>query len=112
MSALAWSYALLHHSHTRIDMLYNRLPARGKAAVDVIGALLGFFPLYAIFAIGAGKWAIMSWEKHEVSVFGIWFPSMAPFRIAVLSGFILLILQGMAEFARDLYLLLRNRRYD
>lgn len=34
------SYALRHDDHVRVDILYGRLSARGKAAVDLVSALL------------------------------------------------------------------------
>ena len=43
--ALAWAYALRHKAHVRIDLFYSRLSPRGKAIIDVIGALIAFFPL-------------------------------------------------------------------
>jgi TRAP-type mannitol/chloroaromatic compound transport system permease small subunit len=34
------TYALRHGEHVRVDVLYARYPARGKAAVDLLSALL------------------------------------------------------------------------
>lgn len=110
--AMGWAYALRHHSHVRVDVFYTRLSPRGKAVIDVLGALLLFFPLMAMFTSVSTAWAWQAWEIMEKSVETYWYPIIAPFRTVVAIGFMLIALQGIARFIRDFHLLLRNRAYD
>jgi TRAP-type mannitol/chloroaromatic compound transport system permease small subunit len=112
MIALAWAYALRKHSHIRIDVIYSHLSPRVRAGIDVFGSLLLFFPLIFLFAVSSIMWAKDSWATGEVSIQTYWYPPLAPFRTVVAVGFLLLALQGTAQFIRDLYLLVRNKVYD
>ena len=112
MVALAWAYAHRHHSHIRVDVFYSRLAPRAKAVVDVVGTLLFFFPLIFTFVGTSIVWAKDSWVTGEVSIDSYWYPPLAPFRTVVAIGFILLAVQGIAQFTRDFYLLIRNKAYD
>ena len=110
--ALAWAYATLHKAHVRIDLFYGRLSPRGKAAVDVIGTLVAFFPLIILFIYMCVVRTGIAIVDHEVAKQGYWYPPLWPYRTAVTIGFILLLLQGFAQFYRDVYLLVRNKVYD
>lgn len=110
--ALAWAYAVLHKKHVRIDVFYGRLPPRGKAVIDVIGTLVAFFPLIILFVYVSAIRAVDSYVTNEVSWQSYWYPPLWPYRTLVTIGFILLLLQGSAQFFRDFYLLVRKKPYD
>jgi len=110
--AMGWAYALRHHSHVRVDVFYTRLSSRGRAVIDVLGTLLLFFPLMVMFTSVATAWAWQAWEIMEKSVETYWYPIIAPFRTMVAIGFMLITLQGIAQFTRDFHILVRNRAYD
>lgn len=106
-----WAYALRHHAHVRIDVFYTRLSPRARAIVDVIGALLLFFPLIIVLIQTSGYYTWNAFVKGETSLLSYWYPIMWPWRALVLLGFILLLLQGAAQFFRDSYLMIRNKPY-
>ena len=110
--ALAFCYTHRHRAHVRVDVLYMRLSPRGRAIIDVIGALLLFFPLIILLTDISIDWAWRAWEINEKSVETYWYPPIAPVRTALAVGLILFLLQGGAQFFRDLYLLIRNKSYD
>lgn len=110
--AIGWAFAHRHHSHVRVDIFYARMSPRGKAIIDVFGALLLFFPLTIVLAIAAVHWAQTAWLINEKMVWSSWYPPTAPIRIVLAIGLALLLLQGGAQFVRDLYILIRNRPYD
>lgn len=110
--ALAWSYVHRHRSHVRVDVFYMRLPPRGRATIDVIGNLLLFFPLIFVLINTSIGWAWRAWLINEKSVETYWYPPVAPVRTLVALGLCLFALQGVAQFTRDLYLLIRNKPYD
>jgi TRAP-type mannitol/chloroaromatic compound transport system permease small subunit len=109
--AAGWAYAMRHHAHVRIDILYIHLPPRTRAAIDVFGYLLLFLPLMAMFVASSIAWAATAWEVGEKSVETYWYPPMAPFRTWVALGFILLLLQGTSQFIRDFYHLVKGKTY-
>ena len=109
--ALGWAYAHRHHSHVRIDVFYTHLSPRAKAAIDVVGTLLLFFPLMLMFISTSIAWTANAWEINEKSVETYWYPPIAPFRTVVTIGLIMLALQGVAQFVRDFYRLVRNKAY-
>jgi len=109
---LGWAYVHLHHGHIRIDTLYLRLSPRRKAIVDVVGCLIFLFPMFIFLIISAVDKMLFSYEYGEILPMSYWQPSILPFRIVVLVGFVLFILQGGVQFIRDLHLLVKNKTYD
>jgi TRAP-type mannitol/chloroaromatic compound transport system permease small subunit len=110
--AMGWAYVHRHNGHIRIDVLYTRLSPRGKAIIDVLGYLLLFAPLIALLFYVSVLLARRAWLLNEVMVESYWYPPAAPLRTAVMVGFFLFTLQGLAQFIRDLYLIIRNKPYD
>jgi len=106
---LAYSYSHRYNAHIRIDIFYQRLSPRKKAIIDVIGALLFFFPIAIVLTHASFINAWDSWAIGEVRQPSAWYPPLAPLRTVIFIGFFLLALQGLANFIRDLYLVIRNK---
>ena len=73
----AYSYCLLHRANVRIDALYNMLPRKVTAILDVIGlVLLHYFmsvmTYYAMIAF------LNSWDKNSVSITTLATPQWIP----------------------------------
>ncbi len=102
--ALGWAYAHLHKSHIRVDIFFSRLSERGQAIADSIFALILFFPLMSVLVYKASFWAIRAWVRGEVMMESYWYPPAGPFRTVLAVGIILLLLQGIAKFIRDIHL--------
>lgn len=107
--AMGLAYTHLHHGHVRIDLLYRRLSPRRKALLDVLCAFFLLFPVTIIFAYAGGNAMWDSWVEDEVLIGSFWFPPAGPVRTVVFLGFCLFVLQGVAQFIRDLYMLIRNK---
>jgi len=112
MMSAGWAYALRHRTHIRVDVIYSRLGLRGKAAIDVFGTLLFFFPLVSVFILASFIHARDAWIQHQVSLMTYWYPPIAPFRTVLAIAFLLLGLQGVANFYHDLRMLIRNKADD
>jgi TRAP-type mannitol/chloroaromatic compound transport system permease small subunit len=110
--ALSLGYILLHHGHVRIDILYGRLSPRRKAVLDVVLTLLFFFPVIGLLTYAGGEWMSFAWRTGERSGQTYWYPLLGPVRTAVFAGLALFLLQGIAQFVRDLHFAIRNRPYD
>lgn len=110
--ALGWAYDYLHKSHIRIDILYTRLSSRRKALTDLICAAIFLFPVMAILIKTSLWWARRAWSIGEVMIESYWYPPAAPFRTAIAVGICLFALQGLAQFIRDLYFVIRRKALD
>jgi len=110
--AFAWSYTHRHRSHIRVDVFYRVMPTRGRAVIDVVGDLLLFFPLIIVLIDTSITWTWRAWVISEKSVETYWYPPVAPVRTLVTLGLCFFALQGVAQFIRDIHLLIRNKPYD
>jgi len=109
---LAWSYTHRHRSHIRVDVIYARLSPRAQAIIDVVGTLFFSLPLIVLMIYASIDNAWASWVEKERLIQTLWYPPAGPLRTVVALGFILLALQIVAQFVRDLYLLITGRAYE
>jgi TRAP-type mannitol/chloroaromatic compound transport system permease small subunit len=105
---LGAAYTLYVKGHIRIDLVYMKLPPRGRALIDVIGYLVIFFPVMLVLVSSGYDMAKDAYRIREVSQFTPWQPVLWPFKSMMCVGFVLLVLQGVAEFLRSLILLVRG----
>ena len=96
---LSGAYAHHTRSHVRVDVVYQALPARAKAALDVLTSVL-FFLYVGILTYTGWEFFWGSWEMREVS-FTDWGPPLYPVKFTVFLGSLLLLLQGFANALRD-----------
>jgi len=109
---LGASYNYLHDAHTRVDLLYSLVSKRKQALINVICAVIFFFPLMIIMLQQAMVWALKAWKIKEVMFNSFWYPPAAPYRTLFAIGLLLLIMQGMARFIRDVYFVVRGEPID
>ena len=97
---LGGGYSMQIDSHVRMDLLYSRWSDRTKAVVDVVTIL--FLILYLGFllygALSSTEYALQYGEKSYSS----WAPRMAPIKIIMCIGIVLMLLQVIATFFKDL----------
>lgn len=102
------AYALLHHAHVSIDIVYNRFSPKRRAILDVITYLIFFFPfVIIIFKVGAEN-AGASWATRETTLTArlpIVLPAMKT--VTPVTAFFLFI-QGFSIFYRRLYFLIKG----
>lgn len=110
--ALGYAYVQRLDAHIRVDILYVRLSPRGRAIIDVLGALVFLFPIMIIVIYASIMAAEFAWVRDERWALSVWFPPLAPLRTVIAAGFCLLLLQGGARFIRDLHILIRNKPYE
>jgi TRAP-type C4-dicarboxylate transport system permease small subunit len=76
-TAWAYSYALLHRSHIRIDALYGVLPLWARSILDAVGlALLLYYMAY--LTNKAVDVLLTSWEHDSVSITTLSVPQWIP----------------------------------
>ena len=104
------SYTLWMKGHVRIDIFYSRFSPRNQALIDVIFALIFFFPLWVGLFCKLIPYVYMSWQLGERSLESYWRPPIYPFKTVIPIGVFLLLLQGIAEFIRSLFMLIKGKR--
>jgi TRAP-type mannitol/chloroaromatic compound transport system permease small subunit len=96
---LCSGYALLHHSHVRIDVISSRLPKRTQIWIDVFGTIFFLMPMALLITY-------LSWpvfvdqfvhgdRSQNAGGLLLW-----PARLLVPVGFFLLVLQGISELIK------------
>ena len=101
-------YGLLHNSHVNIDTLYMFLPRRVQAGFDVFSYIIMFFPFVLIMLYAGSDLAIESVRAGDKTVTG--FPIIVPVVKSLIPlASLLLVLQGVSQFLRSLYLCVRGR---
>ena len=73
----AYSYCLLHRSNVRLDALYNYLPSKVTAILDVVGLLLLFY-FMSIMTYYAMVSFVDSWVNNSVSITTLGTPQWIP----------------------------------
>lgn len=93
---LAAGYTLLNNEHVRIDVLSGRLPPRGRAVIDILGAIFFLLPFAVLIVVLSWQFFWNAFVSGEMSsnAGGLirW-----PVYLIVPVGFTLLGLQAVSE---------------
>lgn len=94
------AFALRFGAHVKMEVIYERLPLKVRAILDLITA-----PLFFAF-LGVLLWT--GWELAWSSVLRLehsnsfWSPPVYPVKLIIPLGAFLFLLQGIVKFIRDL----------
>jgi TRAP-type mannitol/chloroaromatic compound transport system permease small subunit len=97
---LLGAYVLKRGGHVNVEILYGRFQPRTKAIIDLFTWLFFFYFCGLLLWKGGG----MAWESFlvretEPTAFA---PPVYPIKMTVPLGALLILLQGLAKFIRDL----------
>lgn len=97
--ALAGAYGLLHGAHVRVDVIYTKLSARARSAVDVVTSV--FFFAFVLVMISTG-WRFFSdsFNQGERSL-ETWQIQYWPAKALLLLGAVLILLAGISLLVKD-----------
>ena len=97
---LGGGYSMILKGHVRMDLLYGRWSEKKRAKMDTITGL--FLIFYLVFllvgAYSSIEYAVMYGQKNRSA----WAPYMAPIKILMGIGVVLMLLQAIATFFKDL----------
>lgn len=99
---LAGGYALMNHTHVRIDILYATLSLRNQARLDLAAFVMFVFYAGTLIVVGGS----MAWDsllQHETTG-SPWDPPIWPVKFAIMFAGILVLLQGIANLLRKVAL--------
>jgi TRAP-type mannitol/chloroaromatic compound transport system permease small subunit len=105
---LAGAYVLRHHSHIRVDVIYNLLSQRGRAIVESCFYIVITIPFMAIMIYAGIVFAADSWMSLETSPYTVWHPPVYPIKTVIPIAYLLLLLQAIAELIRNLRVAVRG----
>jgi TRAP-type mannitol/chloroaromatic compound transport system permease small subunit len=95
------AWVLKENNHVRTDVFYNNLSKKWKAWFD----LFFFTTIFFVFA-GVMVWKMGANAIYSVSIlettFSMWAPPLYPLKVIFAFAYILLLLQGIAKWLRDL----------
>jgi TRAP-type mannitol/chloroaromatic compound transport system permease small subunit len=107
---LLGAYALQRGSHVNVEILYGRFRPRTRAAIDLFTWVLFFFFCGIILVKG---WE-MAWNSFLVRETDStsFAPPLYPIKMMVPLGSLLILLQGLAKFLRDLLFVISGKEGD
>lgn len=97
---LGGAYSMQLDSHVRMDLIYDRCSEKTKAKIDTFTNLFLLFYLVCLLvgAISSALYAI----EYDQRKFSQWNPSMVPIKIIMVFGIVLMLLQTVSTFFKDL----------
>ncbi|MFU2489273.1 TRAP transporter small permease subunit [Thauera sp. WH-1] len=97
---IAGAYGLLHGAHVRVDVIYTKLSARARGAVDVITSV--FFFAFVLVMISTG-WRFFSdsYNMGERSL-ETWQVQYWPVKATLVLGAVLILLAGISHLIKDI----------
>ena len=97
---LGGGFSMILRGHVRMDLLYGRWSEKKKATWDVFtGLFLIFYLVFLLYgAYSSIEYAVMYGQKNRSA----WAPYMAPIKIIMGTGVLLMLLQAIATFFKDL----------
>lgn len=92
---LGAAWTLRADAHVRVDVLYGRLSAKGRAWIDLAGALLMLVPFCVLMLWASGSYVAASWHVWEQSPDPGGLPRF-PVKMLIPIGFALLLMQSVS----------------
>jgi TRAP-type mannitol/chloroaromatic compound transport system permease small subunit len=103
MFMLGAAYALRVGAHVRTDFLWERWPARTRAAIEIVAYLACFFPGMVLFLVAGLEATWASYVSGERSADTSWFPPLWPLKALVPASAVLLLVQGVSELLKSIH---------
>ena len=106
--AIGLPYVYYHNANVRVDVIYSKLPLRGRLILDVVLTILLFFPMVFLLIKVFGEDLWQAYLCGEVATDSIWYPILWPFKLVITLGLVFLFLQGIATFIGNLQRLFKG----
>lgn len=99
---LGAAYTLKHDGHVRVDIFYQKMSARGKAWVDILGTLFLLLPVCLFIISYSWEYVANSWALHESSREAGGLAGLFILKTSIVLLPTLLILQGISLLLKNL----------
>lgn len=94
------AYALQQGDHVRMDLFYSCWTPRQRAMADL--ATVGLLLVYLGFLLYGGISSTLYAFEYDETSYSAWSPRMAPIKVVMCLGVLLMLLQVLATFFKDL----------
>jgi TRAP-type mannitol/chloroaromatic compound transport system permease small subunit len=101
---LGAAYALHKGAHIRTDFFWDSFTPRTRGWIDSISYIVFFFPSFAILLFISWHEAVYAFSINEMSDQTPWRPILWPFKAVVPIACVLLMIQGVSELLKSLYM--------
>jgi TRAP-type mannitol/chloroaromatic compound transport system permease small subunit len=103
---LSGAYAYKEDQHVRVDVLYAKLSARGKAVCDIITSVFFFIFIGALLWTGIRfAYDAIRFDEHSFTEWGVQY---WPIKLTIPIGAALILLQGIAKLVKDILIVTRR----
>ena len=98
---LGGSYSMITNDHVRMDLFYSKFSEKNKARMDAFTSFFLFFYLVTLFygSISSLNYTIETNQR----LFTAWRPYVWPIKSLMTFGILLMLLQTLSMFFKDLY---------
>ncbi len=97
-------FGLLYGSHVSVDVFTMILSKKKKAVLSIISYVVFFFPFCIICVWQGYLFAATSWAMKETT-WSVFAPPVYPVKTVILISFSLLLLQGISECIKNIYII-------
>ena len=97
---LGGSYSMITNDHVRMDLFYSKFSEKNKARMDAFTSIFLFFYLVTLLygSISSLQYTIQTKQK----LFTAWAPYVWPIKTIMLIGILLMLLQSISMFFKDI----------
>ncbi|MBM4277691.1 MAG: TRAP transporter small permease subunit [Deltaproteobacteria bacterium] len=107
---LGMAYTLKHDRHVRVDIFYDRMSDRQKAGVDLFAILVLILPFCLLMIGFSWKFMLTAYQIGERSGDPGGLSARWILKAAIPAGFSLLLLQGISEILKNLFVLFQDKK--
>jgi TRAP-type mannitol/chloroaromatic compound transport system permease small subunit len=97
---LGGAYTLIIDGHVRMDLAYGKWSPKNKALADCL--TFSLIMLYLVMLMMGGLISLDYSMKYHQKSYSSWAPPVTPIKIIMLFGMLMMVLQVIAEFFKDL----------
>ena len=97
---LSSASTLLHSGHVRVDIIYSKLGAHGRAWTDLTGYYLALLPMSVLILVTSRSYVGGAWRILERSRESDGLPLVFLLKTAIIVFAVMMILQGLSMSAR------------
>ncbi len=90
------AYCLQMRRHVRVDFVYNAVGPKARATIDLVGYAV-LVPMILWLCAGLWDYFHQAYKVNELSGESAWNPIIWPFKFTFVIGFVLLLMQIVAE---------------
>ena len=109
--SIGMAYTFQAGGHVNIDIISERLSVRNRAILFSALFLILFFPLWGLLLKNFVPHLLRSWRIGEKAAMGSVQPIIYPFKTWIFVSCVLLILQGISEFLKNVFTAITGKDY-